>query len=129
MNQIIIKGRLARDPETKTVSTQKGNTTVCKFTVAVDRTYGEGADFLNCQAWGKTGEIVDKFFTKGKEILVSGSMECNPYENKEGKKQYPWQLNVARIEFCGSKKDSAVESKPATSIPEGFEEEDDDIPF
>jgi len=128
MNQIIIHGRLTRDPETKTVSVKNETTTVCKFSVAVDRTFGEGADFFNCQAWGKTGEIVDKFFNKGKEIIVSGSMECNPFDGKDGKKVYPWQLNVARIEFCGSKKDSAG---AAPNLPDGIElaEDDDDIPF
>lgn len=128
MNSIIIKGRLTRDPELKYVSIKGDNKAVCKFSVAVDRTFGEGADFFNCQAWGKTGEIVDKFFTKGKEILISGSMECNPYENKEGKKQYPWQLNVNRIEFCGSKNDSGGGAAP--NLPDGIDEEEDpDIPF
>lgn len=126
MNQIIVKGRLVRDPESKTIATRKGDMAVCDFTVATDRMYGEGADFFNCQAWGKTGEIVEKFFFKGKEILVSGSMECDPYENKEGKKVYPWRLKVGRVEFCGSKKDDPVQSK----APEGFTEvDDDDIPF
>lgn len=130
MNNVIIKGRLARDPETKTVSTKNGESTVCSFTVAVDRTYGEGADFFNCQAWGKTGEIVDKFFKKGKEILASGAMECDPFDGKDGKKQYPWRLKVNRIEFCGSKNDSHNSAQSAAGIPDDFVPmDDDDLPF
>lgn len=132
MNYITIKGRLTRSPELKDVQGKNGTTNVCNFTVAVNRRFGEETDFFDCQAWGKAGEFVNKFFIKGQEILASGEMQCHPYEHKDGKKVYPWRLKTDQVEFCGGKKDNAVgESIP--NVPEGFEPvsslEDDDIPF
>lgn len=132
MNQIIIKGRLTADPEDKNVQVKGGDyKTVCTFTVAVDRTYGEESDFFRVQVWGKTAEFVVKFFSKGQEILVQGSMECNRYE-KDGEKKSIWQLAAQRVEFCGSKKDKADKPRDP-NVPEGFElledEDPDSIPF
>ena len=128
MNICVIKGRLVRDPEIRSVSTKNGEKTVVDFSVAVDRSYGEGADFFTCQAWAKTAEAIDKFFVKGQEILLSGSMECDPYETKDGTKRYPWRLKVTRFEFCGSKKDNPSRSDSARV--DGYEPiEDDDVPF
>lgn len=133
INCIIIKGRLTADPETRYVETKKGQTMVCNITVAVDRTYGEETDFFRAQAWGKTAELIEKFFTKGREILLRGAMENNPYENKETGKKVPfWQLRVDQFDFCGPKKDGAGSKAQDPNIPEGFQEikdDDDDIPF
>lgn len=129
MNNIIIHGRLARDPELGEYKNSKGNTGKwCKFTVAVDRKFGEETDFFNCITFGKLPEVIDKFFSKGKEIVVSGEMQCNPYEDKDGKKRYPWTLSVNQFDFCGSKKDGDVPVDDG--IPEGFSQiSDDDVPF
>lgn len=129
MNQIVIKGRLTRSPELKTIQGKNGDMSVCSFSVAVNRRFGEEADFFDCQAWGKTGEFVNKFFNKGQEILICGEMQCHPYENKDGQKRYPWRLNASQIEFCGSKKDN--DNSNMSPLPNGIEEvdDDDDIPF
>ncbi len=131
MNSLIIKGRLTRSPELKTIQGSKGETNVCNISVAVNRRFGEETDFFDCQAWGKTAEFINKFFVKGQEILVSGEMQCHPYENKEGKKVYSWRVKADQVEFCGSKKDNAVSGE--SNIPEGFEYagkiDDEDIPF
>lgn len=125
MNSIIIKGRLARDPEIRSV----GSTTVCHFSVAVDREYQKRdeektADFFRCNAWAQQGEFVNSYFTKGQEILVRGKMESRQYTDKEGVSRTAWEIRVDRAEFCGSKKDNAMDSKA------GFTDvEDEDIPF
>jgi single-strand DNA-binding protein len=128
MNITIIKGRLARDPETKT--TQSGKS-VCTFTVAVDK-YGEGANFYRCQAWEKSGEFIQKFFSKGQEILIQGEMDQSHFE-KDGEKRDSWQLKVGRVEFCGKKSDSGGSSsadKPLRTDADGVViEDDDDLPF
>lgn len=127
MNLIVIHGRLARDPETKTYTNQKGeNGTICSFSVAVDRRIGEEADFFNCKCFGKRGEVIAKFFKKGKEIVVSGEMQCHKYEDKDGNKRTSWDLSVNDFDFCG-KKDG---DSPIDNIPEGMIPIDDsDIPF
>lgn len=128
MNQIIIKGRLARDPELKYVNVKGGDKVVCTFDVAVDKSFGDGADFFKCQIWDKRAEFVDKFFKKGQEILVQGSHESRQYDDKEGNKRTIWEVKANQVEFCGSKKDNA--GGGSSQIPDGFQAiDDDDIPF
>ena len=130
MNNITIHGRLTRDPELKDYKTKKGETgQTCKFSVAVDRRFGEETDFFSCVTFGKLSEVIDKYFSKGSEIVVSGEMQCNPYEAKDGTKKYPWTLVVSQFDFCGGKKDKSG-SSGQDDIPEGFEAvEDPDLPF
>ena len=129
MNQIIIKGRLARDPELKYVNVKGGDKAVCTFDVAVDKNFGDGADFFKCQIWDKRAEFVDKFFKKGQEILVQGSHESRQYDDKEGNKRTIWEVKANQVEFCGSKKDNAG-GGGSSQIPDGFQAiDDDDIPF
>ena len=127
MNNITIKGRLTRSPKLKEVQTKDDIKSVCTFDVAVDKNYGEDADFFRCQTWGKRAEFVNKFFVKGQEILVQGSHESRKYEDKSGNKRIAWELKANQVEFCGSKKD-----RPGSDVPEGFgevAEDEDDIPF
>lgn len=129
MNRIIIHGRLTKDPELGEYTIKNETRKKCKFTVAVDRR-GEGTDFFNCITFGNLSEVIDKFFSKGKEIVVSGSMQCNPYDADDGKKRYPWTLIVNEFDFCGSKKDGDGGSGNSDNTPDGFEPIDDEyIPF
>jgi len=123
MNSIVIHGRLTRDPELKTYTNSKGETGyLCNFTVAVNRRDPNEADFFNCTIFGKRAEVIDKWFSKGSEIVCRGSMQCDPYEGDDGKKRYPWKLMVQDFDFCGSKKDSE-------DTQGSFEEVDDALPF
>lgn len=129
MNNITIHGRLTRDPELKTINGAKGDFEVCNFTVAVDRRFGEETDFFNCKNFGKSAEAINKFFCKGKEIVVSGEMQCRKYEDKDGKNRYVWELAVNSFDFCGKKSD-VNENNSGTDTQDGFEAiSDDDIPF
>lgn len=126
MNRIIIKGRLTADPETRTAQT---GTTITTFTVAVDRPYkSDGkreADFFRCAAFRERGEFIQKYFGKGKEILLEGSMQSRTYEAQDGSKRNAWELMVDRAEFCGS----AAGTQPQTT-PDGFVDATDEaLPF
>ena len=130
MNSIIIHGRLVRTAEAGEFTTKNGDKRAnCKFTVAVDRRYGEETDFFNCVCFGRLSEVIAKFFDKGSEIVVSGEMQCNPYEAKDGSKRYPWSLVVNSMDFCGSKKDK--DGSVNDDVPDGFKavDDDDDVPF
>lgn len=131
MNNITIHGRLTRDPELREFKNKKGEEWLkCTFTVAVDRKFGEETDFFNCIAFGRLSEVINKFLLKGSEIVVSGEMQCNPYEGKDGTKRYPWNLVVQNCDFCGSKKDKSGTATSTDDVPEGFEAVDDEnIPF
>ncbi len=104
MNIVIIKGRLARDPENRTT---KNGLSFARFTVAVDGYTKKGedkkVDFLSCMAWGKTAEFIGKFFTKGKEIAGEGRIQTGSYTTESGEKRYTTDIVLDRVEFCGSK--------------------------
>ena len=137
MNNLILIGRLARDPELRVI---QGNTelTVTKFSIAVSRKYkvaGEErprADFLECTAWGKTGEFVNKYFKKGNLIALKGSVETDSYTNKDGVKVKTVYVRVDEAEFTGEKTQESSPEVPETTpdgfmnIPDGIE---DELPF
>ena len=128
-NMIMIHGRLVRDPELKTAST---GTEYCNLTVAVDSFNGseKETDFFDCTAFGKTAAAISKFFQKGREIIVIGSMRSNKPE-KDGVKRTLWKIVVDSFGFCGSKGESGT-SAPAQEVDTqtGMEKVDtDDLPF
>lgn len=106
MNKVILMGRLARDPEIRT--TQSG-LAVCNFTVACDRriktdagTWDKTADFIPCVAWRQQAEFVNRYFSKGDRILVSGSIQPRSWEDDDGNKRYATDIQVQEVEFCES---------------------------
>lgn len=125
MNRIYIHGRLGRDVELKSYKTKKGDTgTIAKFSVAVNRKFGDETDWFNCTAFGKQGELIANYFKKGSEIILGGSMECNKHDDK-----LFWNLMVTEFDFCGSKSDGGSSDGPV-GVPDGFQEiNDEDIPF
>lgn len=139
MNKFIGQGRLTKDPEVKTL---QSGTEVCNFSIAVDRKFKrEGqptADFFNCIAFSKTAEFVGKWFTKGKMILLEGSLQNRSWDDQEGKKHYVTEVIVESVEFCGDKSSDNTQNQSNNqsnnSQNQGFQpiEEsisDDDLPF
>ena len=132
MNTITLLGRLTKNPEARYTSTGKAATL---FTLAVNRTYTNAdgqreADFINCQAWGKTAEVVGNHVSKGDRLLVEGRLQIRHYIDKEGVKRYATEVVVNRVEFIEQKKDSNV--KTEASPMEDFRSADfeqDSIPF
>ena len=104
MNRVTLHGRIAKDPDVKTLQTGQ---TVARLTIAVDRYAKAGeerkADFINCVAWGNTAQFLAKYFNKGKEILCEGRIQTGSYTDSEGKKRYTTDVVLDRVEFCGSK--------------------------
>lgn len=132
MNSICIHGRLVRDPEKKYYTNSKGdNGSLAKFTVAVNRRFGKETDFFDCVCYGKLAEVIDKYFSKGHEIVVSGEMQCHKYEAKDGTMRYPWSLVVSTFDFCGKKDDARGGTGGSTeTAANGFGSVDDDeLPF
>ena len=108
MNLIILTGRLTRDPELKTSSNGKE---YCRFSIAVDRPYKtEEVDFVNCISFGKTAELVAKFFNKGKKIGVQGQLRMNKFE-KDGEKRTTYDVVCESIEFMDAFKGDSAEGK------------------
>ena len=137
INEMVLQGRLVRDPELR--NTQSG-ISCCSFTVAWSEKYKDKDDtqlFLDCTAWRGTGEMVSKYFTKGKQIIVQGKLHTENYEDKNGNKRSATKMTVDKVHFCGDKKDSdggmdcPVDDAPKTPTPTDFADVpgDDDLPF
>ena len=138
MNKVILMGRLTRDPEVR--YTQGDNAmAIARYSLAVDRRFkrdGEpDADFINCVAFGKSGEFAEKYLKKGTKIAVVGRIQTGSYTNKDGQKVYTTDVVVEEQEFAESKNSSSSDnnqSAPANkntdfmNIPNGIEEE---LPF
>lgn len=141
LNHIAIMGRLSGNPETRFL--QGSNNSVTRFNVAVERNYKAAnaekpeTDFINCVAWNKTGEFIEKYFRKGSMIAVTGSLELGSYTNKEGFKVYTAEIKVDSAYFTGEKRAEAADSAAPPDVPEtdgdGFmnvpEGIDEELPF
>ncbi len=129
MNKVILIGRLTRDVETR----YSGETAIARYTLAVDRKYkkdGEQtADFINCVAFGKSGEFAEKYLHKGMKIAVTGRIQTGSYDDKDGKKVYTTDVVIEEHEFCESK--GAQESAPApkSESNEWMNVPDTELPF
>ena len=126
MNKHIIHGRLTRDPELVRGSEESKDR--AKFTVAVDRSYGDEADFIDCIVFGKRAAVIEKYYHKGKEILVEGEGRTGSYTDKNGIKRKTYTIVVGSFDFCGSAKDSN-QKQTQLDLPDSFEEQSEDIPF
>ena len=129
LNNITIHGRLTANPEIKHTQSE---VPFCTFTVAVNRAYTQGdekiTDFFNCIAWRGLAEMIAKNFYKGKEIIVYGEMNNNPYD-KDGQTVSWWQLKANGVDFCGKKEDNG-QVQSDMGVPDGFQKiQDADVPF
>ena len=147
MNKVILMGRLTRDPEVRYsqgTNSRGESTAIARYSLAVDRKFkrdGEpDADFFNCTCFGRNAEFAEKYLRKGIKILVTGRIENNNYQNRDGQMVYSVQVMVDEQEFAESKNasgasDNSDYNRPAQqqpagdgfmSIPDGI---DDELPF
>ena len=142
LNHITIMGRLTRDPELRRTGS---GIAVASFTLAVDRDFapkdgGEReTDFIDCVAWRQTGEVVSKYFAKGRMAVVSGRLEVRPWTDKDGNKRRATEVHVSHIYFGDSKRENTIQAPapgdydapPETGYPDFAVLEDDDsqLPF
>jgi len=98
INQVILMGRLTRDPETRSTASGKQITT---FSIAVDRQgAGDETDFFDVTTWEKLAEIVDKFLEKGSKVLVQGRLQMDSWEDKEtGKRRNRISITANDVTF------------------------------
>lgn len=137
MNSVQLLGRLTRDPDVRYTD---GGSTIARFSLAVDRRFkqegGEIADFINCIAFGKTAEFIERYIFKGTKIALNGRIQTGSYTNKDGVKVYTTDVVVENVEFAESKNSNMGNSNPTPAftgagdgfmnIPDGIDEE---LPF
>lgn len=122
LNVIAIMGRLVADPELR--HTPQG-TSVCSFTVAVDRNFarqGEQrqADFIDVVAWRGTAEFVAKYFQKGSMIAVDGSLQTRMYQDKNGNNRKASEVVANNISFTGSKGNNSTGGGSYAPAPQEY---------
>jgi len=128
MNKVILLGRMTKDVE---VRHGDSDSIFARFSLAVDRRFkkeGEAqtADFINCVAFGKTAEFLEKYGQKGVKFVVEGRIQTGSYMNKDGVKIYTTDIVVENIEFAESKNAGAGSDSGFGNIPEEMEAE---MPF
>lgn len=140
LNVVVLMGRLTANPELRTTNS---GISVTSFSVAVNRNYTKqgqenDTDFINCVAWRNNAEFITKYFAKGQMIAVQGSLRQNSYTDKDGNKRNTYDVQVDRVDFCGSKNESGsarYDEGPASfsNVDTGDFEEismgDEDLPF
>ncbi len=110
-NKTILMGNLTRDPEMRSLPSGQ---TVTNFGLAVseswtDKASGEKREevcFVDVDAWGRQGEVVLEYFSKGKPILIEGKLKFRTWEADDGSKRSKHSVTLDRFSFVGSKNDS-----------------------
>ncbi len=110
-NKVILMGNLTRDVEMRTTSSGQN---VASFSLAVTRSWrgqdgqqNEQTSFINCVAWGKAGEIIAQYTSKGSSLLVSGRLDQRSYEDKDGNKRQAVEVVVEDFNFTGGRGDNS----------------------
>ena len=125
LNHITIHGYLGRDPEIKEYKNAQGETrSLVNFSVGVSRV-GDGTDWFDVTFFGRRAEVIEKFFGKGSQIIVSGRMQSDTYE-KDGQKRKSWKLIGEDFDFCDSKDSPRGQN---TIESDSFVAAEEDIPF
>ena len=146
MNKVILMGRLTRDAEIR-YAQGDNSLAIARFSLAVDRRFRrdndeQTADFINCVAFGRTAEFLERFGRKGTKFVLEGRIQTGSYTNKDGQRVYTTDVVAENVEFAESKNNSSAgndfggaPSAPSPSgaagdgfmnIPEGIDEE---LPF
>jgi single-strand DNA-binding protein len=122
-NKVILLGNLTRDPELRV--TPKG-TSICQFGLAVNRQYKDDAGatreevtFLDIEAWGRQGETISKYCTKGRPLFVEGRLKLDTWEDKNnpGQKRSKLKIVLENFQFVGGREGGGA--APAAGSDDG----------
>lgn len=116
LNRVMLMGHLTRDVELKTLP---GGNTVGSFGIAVNHKYKtaageqkEDVTFVDCTAWGKTGETMAKYLAKGRAVYVEGRLKLDQWEDKEGAKRSKLSVVIESFQFIDSKQGGGEDAAP-----------------
>jgi single-strand DNA-binding protein len=116
MNRFFGIGRLTADPQ---ITVAQSGTKIARYTLAINRPKKpdgtQEADFLNCKAFGKTAEFVERFLKKGIKIAVNGTLQTGSY-TKDGVTHYTTDVIVNEHEFCESRNGAETQSTASVSV-------------
>ena len=127
MNRATIIGNLTKDPELRTTAS---GVSVCSFTIAVNRNFGErrDVDFIPIVTWRGLAENCSKFLAKGRKVGVSGRIQVRSYEANNGERRYVTEIIADEVEFLSPKGDEGQRDVPPPPDDAGlFGDEQDDF--
>jgi single-strand DNA-binding protein len=132
LNQIVLIGRLTRDPELRYTATN--GVPVATFTVAVDRTFTnqqgtKETDFIPIVAWKKQAESCANYLRKGLLVAVSGRLQIRSYEDNDGNKRKAAEVVADQVKFLEWAKDSNQGGDRGDIPGDEMQIGEDDIPF
>ncbi|MGE0199330.1 MAG: single-stranded DNA-binding protein [Candidatus Melainabacteria bacterium] len=107
MNSVVILGRLGQDPELKYF---ESGSVKAKFSVAVDRNFSKEnkiTDWFNIEVWGRTAEFVGEWVKKGTQVIVTGQLDVNQYNDQAGNPKEWLSIKASDVRFAGGKRDNA----------------------
>lgn len=135
MNNVVLIGRLTRDPELRYIP--GSGQAVTKFSLAVDKGLSKDkkqemesqnkptADFINIVVWGKQAENAANYLAKGRLVAIQGRLQSGSYDDKDGKRVYTTDVVASNVEFL----EWGDKQKTEHETPEGFHDTEDSIPF
>lgn len=108
-NKVILIGNLTRDVEIRAIA---GGQSVAKLGLAVNRKFRtkdneerEEVTFVDCEAWGRTGEVMGQYLRKGSPVFIEGRLKLDQWEDKEGQKRSQLRVVVENFQFIGARPD------------------------
>lgn len=122
VNRVILQGRFTAKPEVK----QVGGFDMTEFTIAWSEKYKEKETkcFLRCKSWREQAKFIERYFSKGQEVVIEGRLSTEEWE-KDGQKQSRTICNVEKVNFCGSKNDVSSSERKAESSNSSDDSDDD----
>ncbi|MSQ90313.1 MAG: single-stranded DNA-binding protein [Phycisphaerales bacterium] len=111
-NKVLLMGNLTRDVELKHIA---GNQAVAEIGLAVNRSFktkdGEDREettFVDCEAWGRTAEVMKQYLSKGRPVFIEGRLKLDQWTDKDGQKRSKMRVVIESFQFVGGPAGSGV---------------------
>ena len=137
-NKVLLMGNLTRDVELKQTA---GNQSVAEIGLAVNRRFKdrdgndrEETTFVDCEAWGRTTEVMAQYLAKGRPVFIEGRLKLDSWQDQSGNKRSKMRVVVDSFQFIDSKGGGGSPGGARSSTPQrepaaAAGAPDDDIPF
>jgi single-strand DNA-binding protein len=118
LNTVVLAGHLTRDPEMRPLAGEK---VVANFGLAINRRYKsndgeikEESTFVDCEAWGRTAELIGQYLAKGSAAYVEGRLKLDAWQDKEGQKRNRLKVVVDNVQFLGAPRSKSANAELET---------------
>jgi single-strand DNA-binding protein len=117
LNHVLLAGHLTRDPQIRALANER---CVASFSLAINRRYKgpdgevkEEATFVDCEAWGRTAELVGQYLIKGSACYVEGRLKLDSWQDKDGQKRNRLKVVADTVQFIGRTKEREASADTA----------------